>query len=82
MRDPLLTEILSRRGASKRIAEACGISKAAVSKWPSVPLGRVQQVADALGVPVACVREVSPVGGPGSAPSAFAVRSDRANGST
>lgn len=50
MRDPALEELLSRRGAVKRIAEACNISTAAVSQWRRVPKVRIGQVAEALGV--------------------------------
>jgi len=37
MRDARLTEILSRRGAGKRIAQACGITQSAVCQWDRVP---------------------------------------------
>jgi DNA-binding transcriptional regulator YdaS (Cro superfamily) len=56
MRDPALEELLSRRGAVKRIAEACDISTAAVSQWKRVPRRRVAAVAEALGIEPAQVR--------------------------
>lgn len=37
MREARLNEILSRRGGGKAIAEACGVSHAAVSQWKKVP---------------------------------------------
>lgn len=37
MKDILLKEVLSRRGAGKMLAEACGVSQAAVSQWSKVP---------------------------------------------
>lgn len=37
MRETLLDEVLSRRGGGKAIAEACGVSQAAVSQWKKVP---------------------------------------------
>lgn len=50
MRDPALDELFQRRGAVKRVADALGISTAAVSQWRKVPARRVPAVAKALGV--------------------------------
>lgn len=51
MRDPILEEALSRRGAIKMIADRLGISIAAVSQWQRVPRGRLQAVAEITGIP-------------------------------
>lgn len=56
MRDPILHEILMRRGAVTKLAEACGISKAAVSQWRHVPHWHVETVAAALGMDPAQIR--------------------------
>lgn len=56
MRDPILSEILSRRGATKRIAEACGVTHAAVSQWRMVPPRHVNTVAEIAGVPPEVLR--------------------------
>jgi DNA-binding transcriptional regulator YdaS (Cro superfamily) len=56
MRDPALEELLSRRGAVKRIAEACAISTAAVSQWKRVPRRHIATVAQAMGVEPGRVR--------------------------
>ncbi|MCP1221352.1 helix-turn-helix domain-containing protein [Acetobacter orientalis] len=50
MRDDILKDIMDRRGAVTRIAKACGISTAAVSRWKRVPRGRVAAVATVTGV--------------------------------
>jgi pyruvate kinase len=55
-RDPVLDELLSRRGAVTKIAFACGISTAAVSQWRHVPRGHVETVAKALDMPAASVQ--------------------------
>lgn len=53
-RDPkaidALKEALMRRGASKRIAQRCKISTAAVAQWDVVPESRLWVVSDELGV--------------------------------
>ena len=50
MRDPILAKALSLRGMTKAVAEKCGISPAAVSRWMSVPETRLQAVAEVTGV--------------------------------
>ncbi|MFT8922839.1 hypothetical protein [Acetobacter sp.] len=49
MRDKILKEITDRRGAVTRIAKACEISTAAVSRWRRVPRNRVMVVAEITG---------------------------------
>ncbi|MCI1796395.1 MAG: helix-turn-helix domain-containing protein [Acetobacter lovaniensis] len=49
MRDKILKEITDRRGAVTRIAKACEISTAAVSRWRRVPRSRVLIVAEITG---------------------------------
>lgn len=49
MRDPILADILSRKGAVKRLASACGVSHAAVSQWIRVPERHLQVVAREIG---------------------------------
>ncbi len=44
-----ISEIKARRGATKAIAQAAGISPAAVSKWPRVPAEHVLAVERATG---------------------------------
>ena len=36
-RNPRLHEICQRRGMTKDLAEACGLTAAAVSAWPAIP---------------------------------------------
>lgn len=56
MRDPILEEALSRRGAVKMIADRLGISIAAVSQWRRVPRGRLEAVAEITGIPAEQLR--------------------------
>lgn len=49
MRDAILNEIMMRRGANKRISEACGLSTAAVAQWKRVPKRHLQTVAAVCG---------------------------------
>ena len=51
MRDPILEDILARRGAVTQIASSLGISAAAVSQWQRVPAERVTELATLLGLP-------------------------------
>ena len=50
MRDPVIDRILATRGANKAIAEACGISTAAVSQWHRVPRKHLETVSQVTGV--------------------------------
>ncbi len=50
MRSPILAEALSRKGAVKRVAEANGITPAAVCQWKRVPPARLAVTAAALGL--------------------------------
>ena len=56
MRDDILKDIMDRRGAVTRIAKACGISTAAVSRWKRVPKGRVATVASITGIAPSSLR--------------------------
>jgi pyruvate kinase len=67
MRDPQLEALLARRGAGTRIANALGISTAAVSQWKRVPDDRIEQVARALDVPLETLRRDIPA--PAEAPA-------------
>jgi hypothetical protein len=49
-RDPVLEAALSQRLATKRVAEAAGISSQAVSRWRRVPDEWVDLVAQVTGV--------------------------------
>ncbi|MFT9360099.1 hypothetical protein [Acetobacter okinawensis] len=49
MRDAILTEIMMRRNANKRISAACGLSTAAVSQWTRVPRKHVETVSKLSG---------------------------------
>ena len=60
MRHPALAELFNRRLAIKQVAEACGISTAAVANWRTVPPDRAAKVAETLGVEVSAI----PVTGP------------------
>lgn len=51
MKDSVLEDALSKKGAVKKVAEACGITPSAVCQWKRVPKRRVAQVAKALGLP-------------------------------
>jgi hypothetical protein len=52
-RDRALDRILRRApGTASRIAEACGISRAAVAQWRSVPQRHLRTVAKFANVPV------------------------------
>jgi pyruvate kinase len=51
MRDPVLEDILARRGAVTRIAAALNISTAAVSQWKRIPPDRVADVARLFDLP-------------------------------
>ncbi|GGC55124.1 pyruvate kinase [Siccirubricoccus deserti] len=51
MRDPLLEDLLGRRGTVTRIASGLGISPAAVSQWQRVPADRVAELSVLLGLP-------------------------------
>jgi hypothetical protein len=46
--DEVMTKIRSERGLSVRIAEACGVARAAVYQWKRVPVGHVDTVAAVL----------------------------------
>jgi hypothetical protein len=48
--DAIIAMIRGERGLSVRIAEACGIERAAVYQWDKVPLERVHVVAEVLGI--------------------------------
>lgn len=48
MRETLLDEVLSRRGGGKAIAEACGVSQAAVSQWKKVPEKHIKGFCDVV----------------------------------
>lgn len=50
MRDLILDAALQIRGTVKRIAQRCGISTAAVSRWRRVPKRRVDAVAEVTGI--------------------------------
>lgn len=50
-RDGVLEQALSQRRAVTRIAEAVGISRAAVSQWQRVPERHVDAVARVTGIP-------------------------------
>jgi len=49
MRDTILTEILSRKGAVKQISSACKVSHAAVSRWTRVPARHLAIVSNLTG---------------------------------
>ncbi|GCE80342.1 hypothetical protein MSKU3_1817 [Komagataeibacter oboediens] len=49
MRDPILAEALSRKGAVKRIAALCGVTPGAVCQWNRVPKRHVETLAGYLG---------------------------------
>lgn len=70
MRDPGLEALLSQRGAVTRIAQALGISTAAVSQWRRVPEERVEEVARTMGVDPAGLRGAAEGAAPASPPPA------------
>jgi hypothetical protein len=47
--DRACAKIRSTRGLSVRVAEACGIERAAVYQWTKVPIERVHDVAAVIG---------------------------------
>lgn len=54
--DKTIERIRSERGLAVRVAEACGIDRAAVYQWEQVPIKRVHEVAGLLGIPVEQIR--------------------------
>jgi len=54
--DRACAKIRATRGLSVRVAEACGIERAAVYQWDQVPIQRVHQVADVIGMAVEDIR--------------------------
>jgi hypothetical protein len=48
--DKVMSMIRNKRGMSMRVAEACGIQRAAVYQWKQVPLNRIHIVAEVLGL--------------------------------
>lgn len=50
MRDPILSEFLSRKGAVKRISALCGVTPSAVCQWNRVPKRHVKAIAAYLGI--------------------------------
>ena len=46
--DKTIERIRSERGLAVRVAEACGIDRAAVYQWERVPIARVHEVAEVL----------------------------------
>ena len=46
--DKIVAHIKATRGLRVRVAEACGIERAAVYQWKKVPVERVHQVAKVL----------------------------------
>jgi pyruvate kinase len=48
--DRACTKIRTTRGLSVRVAEACGIERAAVYQWDKVPIERVHDVAKVIGM--------------------------------
>jgi hypothetical protein len=49
-RDHLLARIYAVRGAASRVAEACGVSRQAVSSWERVPARHAVKVAVMFGL--------------------------------
>ena len=54
--DRVMQQIRSTRGLSVRIADACGISRAAIYQWRRVPANRAHTVAELTGWPVERIR--------------------------
>lgn len=48
--DPTIRKMRSTRGLSAKVADACGIHRAAVYQWRRVPIERVHEVADVLNI--------------------------------
>ena len=48
--DRACAKIRATRGLSVRVAEACGIERAAVYQWDKVPIERVHEVAEVIGM--------------------------------
>jgi pyruvate kinase len=65
MRDPVLEELFTRRGAVTRVAEALGITTGAVSQWKRVPPERVDEVAALFDIPAERLRNPAPAPIPG-----------------
>jgi len=51
MRDTILTDFLKDRGKATRLAEACGVTPAAVYQWKRVPVMKVAAVEQFTGIP-------------------------------
>lgn len=51
-RHPVLVEIFEPRHPTKMVAEALGISTAAVSQWELIPADRAADVSRILGIPI------------------------------
>ena len=54
-RHPELKKLLRPRYPVKEIADACGVSRQAVSQWRTVPVEHAATVAATLGVPVSII---------------------------
>ncbi|MCA1452869.1 helix-turn-helix domain-containing protein [Bradyrhizobium sp. BRP22] len=54
--DKIVAKIHGTRGLSVKVADACGIARTAVYQWTQVPLERVHDVAEVLGIPPEQVR--------------------------
>jgi hypothetical protein len=54
--DKACAKIRATRGLSVRVAEACGIERAAVYQWDQVPIQRVHQVAEVIGMTAEQIR--------------------------
>lgn len=54
--DKAIELIRAERGLAVRVAEACGIDRAAVYQWERVPIARVYEVAELLGMSVEDIR--------------------------
>jgi transcriptional regulator with XRE-family HTH domain len=48
--DKIIQQIRAERGLAVRVAEACGIDRAAVYQWERVPIARVHEVAAVLDI--------------------------------
>ena len=48
--DRACAKIRATRGLAVRVAEACGIARAAVYQWDKVPIERVHEVAEVIGM--------------------------------
>ncbi len=55
-RDPAIVKVCSLLGNASRLAEVCGVSRAAVSRWRRIPPRHLRTVSDLTGLKFEALR--------------------------